>query len=100
MVSQGHHATDVRGMCIECECYTIAPVASNRSRCLLRTGYQFVMSAKSYSILFKGSSTSSLSNLAPSDRHESLDEIGFFFTLRALPCSVGTGFKKVLINLH
>ena len=100
MVSQGHHATDVRGMCMECECYTIAPVASNRSRCLLRTGYQFVMCAKSYSILFKGSSASSLSNMAPNDRHESLDEIRFFFTLRALPCSVGTGFKKVLINLH
>ena len=41
MVSQGRRAANVgpvHGVCM----YPIAPVASNWSRCLFRTGYQFV----------------------------------------------------------
>ena len=43
MVSQGRRAANVgpvHGVCM----YPIAPVASNWSRCLFRTGCQFVMS--------------------------------------------------------
>ena len=42
MVSQGRRAANVgpvHGVCM----YLIGPVASNWSRCLFRTGYQFVM---------------------------------------------------------